>query len=406
MRIKAVCEATGLTDRTIRYYIEEGLLSPSYTENYLGRKSFDFSESDIRQLNDVAVLRKFGFSISEIQEMMQHPENIIPITKDLQSRKQAKINEEKELLLVLNRLDANGIDTVTALAACLSAPVLENPLPAEDQKWNIPGMVFAALKTMALFTITWIPVILAIFILMRQVNEFHYPVFFPFAMVMTAISLLPSFFLLLLPRVKGKTDWKPIAKKILLVLCVFSIPVSAVMSFGIVTHSETRDFGHYLDLDPDCMANRSDLFHALFPQWPHYFLNQKQPDGSWETVYLDAHYYYQYSLGWDYTYDIYAEWPLEEEEFEEEVSRVKAVFEEYAPPEEDRSAHHDYLTLQKGCYTCLVIYTGTMPFEEATTSYTYCIFAYDEQSRRVRYIYCDSLDDGYDQPYYLTLEWD
>ena len=36
MKIKTVCEKTGLTDRTIRYYIEEGLVSPSYTENYLG----------------------------------------------------------------------------------------------------------------------------------------------------------------------------------------------------------------------------------------------------------------------------------------------------------------------------------------------------------------------------------
>jgi DNA-binding transcriptional MerR regulator len=43
MKIKAVCERTELTDRTIRYYIEEGLISPAFTENYLGRKSFDFS---------------------------------------------------------------------------------------------------------------------------------------------------------------------------------------------------------------------------------------------------------------------------------------------------------------------------------------------------------------------------
>ena len=28
MKIKQVCEATGLTDRAIRYYIEEELLSP------------------------------------------------------------------------------------------------------------------------------------------------------------------------------------------------------------------------------------------------------------------------------------------------------------------------------------------------------------------------------------------
>ena len=51
MKIKAVCEQTGLTDRTIRYYIEEGLISPFYTENYLGRKNFDFSEADVAMLN-------------------------------------------------------------------------------------------------------------------------------------------------------------------------------------------------------------------------------------------------------------------------------------------------------------------------------------------------------------------
>ena len=67
MKIKAVCEQTGLTDRTIRYYIEEGLISPFYTENYLGRKNFNFSEADVAMLKDIAILRKFGFSIAEIE---------------------------------------------------------------------------------------------------------------------------------------------------------------------------------------------------------------------------------------------------------------------------------------------------------------------------------------------------
>lgn len=49
MKIKQVCEATGLTDRAVRYYIEEGLIAPRYTENYLGRKAFDFSEDDAQR---------------------------------------------------------------------------------------------------------------------------------------------------------------------------------------------------------------------------------------------------------------------------------------------------------------------------------------------------------------------
>ena len=44
MKIKTVCERTGLSDRAIRLYIENGLLAPDKTENYTGRRSFDFSE--------------------------------------------------------------------------------------------------------------------------------------------------------------------------------------------------------------------------------------------------------------------------------------------------------------------------------------------------------------------------
>lgn len=38
-------------------------------------------------------------------------------------------------------------------------------------------------------------------------------------------------------------------------------------------------------------------------------------------------------------------------------------------------------------------------------SYTYYIFAYDEENLVVRYILCYSLENGYYQPYYLSLEW-
>ena len=60
MKIKQVCQITDLTDRAIRYYIEEELIFPDYTENYLGRRTFDFCEGDIKMLNNIAILRKFG----------------------------------------------------------------------------------------------------------------------------------------------------------------------------------------------------------------------------------------------------------------------------------------------------------------------------------------------------------
>ena len=44
MKIKEVIEKTDLTDRAIRLYIENGLVSPLCSENYAGRKNIDFSE--------------------------------------------------------------------------------------------------------------------------------------------------------------------------------------------------------------------------------------------------------------------------------------------------------------------------------------------------------------------------
>ena len=64
MKIKAVCEHTGLSDRAVRLYIDSGLLSPDKTENYAGRRSFDFSQEDLSRLNRIAALRAVGFSIA------------------------------------------------------------------------------------------------------------------------------------------------------------------------------------------------------------------------------------------------------------------------------------------------------------------------------------------------------
>ena len=396
MKIKTVCELTGLTDRTIRYYIEEQLISPIYTENYLGRKSFDFSKYDIQQLQDIAVLRKFGFSIAEIKEMLLEPTQIIPITKALALRKQITINEENTLLQTLLKLDKNHSYTVAELAVQLSIPVENEPLPSEDFTWNFRKIILDFSKSLLLGIITWIPVVLSILAAITSIHSHAYPVINPKALIMVLFALSPTILMVLLPTAKVRISWQNIVRIVLIFLCILSIPISLLCSLGISSHSETSDFRNYRRFDANCLANRSSFFQDLFPIWPHYFVNEKQPDGSWQTVYLDAHYFYRNLPAMDYTYDIYAEWPLEKEEFDKEVDRVKALYENQAK---------DYVTVKKGNYTCYILYDGDPPFEEVTDSYTYFIFAFNEQDLKVRYIMCDSLENGADQPYYLSLEW-
>lgn len=73
MKMKAVCEVTGLTGWNVRNYIRGKLIDPAYTETYLGRKHYDFSERDISRLRQIVILRKGGFSVEQIEEMFRDP---------------------------------------------------------------------------------------------------------------------------------------------------------------------------------------------------------------------------------------------------------------------------------------------------------------------------------------------
>lgn len=72
--IGEAAERTGLTQRTIRYYEELGLLSPP------GRTQGDFrlySQSDLRRLQDVSRLKTLlGFSLAEIKKILDGEEAI------------------------------------------------------------------------------------------------------------------------------------------------------------------------------------------------------------------------------------------------------------------------------------------------------------------------------------------
>ena len=91
--------------KVIRFYIEEKLISPEYTENYLGRKTFSFSDVDVKVLSYIAILRKYGFSIAEIHKIIESKDNSSAIINDVCSRKNKTIQEEAKMLSVLLQLN-------------------------------------------------------------------------------------------------------------------------------------------------------------------------------------------------------------------------------------------------------------------------------------------------------------
>ena len=396
MKIKVVCAQTGLTDRTIRYYIEQGLIDPAYEENYTGRRTYDFLERDIAQLQDIAVLRKFDFTIEEIRSILNDAQASRTVIAAVRERTEATARQCREKLAALEQIDAGKTYTLPELAQELSRPSQTLPVPNE----NGPSGFWKALGSAVIGAIVWAPLVLSIVAMMDDIRCYRYPVFEPAAIGLTLLALLPSAAVLATAKIKFRR--RKLIRGVLLGLCVLSIPISVFFTYGIVLRSVTTDFRHYRDLDADCLANRNKVFQELFPAWPRYFENVRQEDGSWETVYLDAEYYYHYYSGLDDTYDIFAQWPLEEEEYRQEIQRVRDLFNEAV---EKKTYAYSFVEVRKGGYDCLILYRGDEPFTPVDNSYDYLIFAYNDALQTVRYICCDSLEDGADQPYYLSLEW-
>lgn len=91
MRLGDVVKLTGLTKRTIYFYIEEHFLSPDVNPS---NGYYDFSVEDVERLKVLKQLRKADFSIKDIHAMLKHP-----ATAYLYVQKQIEtLKKERELL--------------------------------------------------------------------------------------------------------------------------------------------------------------------------------------------------------------------------------------------------------------------------------------------------------------------
>ncbi len=120
-KMKDVCERTGLTEKTVRLYVKKGLITPQ-TEEGIHRTSYHFSEEDIRRLKDIAVLRRAGFSISEIDQLQKHPEHLPAMIEEKKTILETELLEKQALQRALGRLSVTDQGSVTAFSQSL-APV-------------------------------------------------------------------------------------------------------------------------------------------------------------------------------------------------------------------------------------------------------------------------------------------
>jgi DNA-binding transcriptional MerR regulator len=135
MQIKQVSRQTGLSERTIRYYEQEGLVVPAQTDRN-GRAFRAYSPEDVATLTHISRLRRAEFSISEIREILADANRIPGIVEPVRNRLGRETEAKRRILEVLDSLDEAQVADLPALSGSLELTTERVALPAADMNPN------------------------------------------------------------------------------------------------------------------------------------------------------------------------------------------------------------------------------------------------------------------------------
>ena len=416
MKIKEVIEKTKLTDRAIRLYIENGLVSPSITENYSGRKNIEFSDDDLVTLQNIATLRKADFSIAEIKSITESAEQCKAVLESFIKNKSEKIENDSKIVEALSPLLSTVNPDISIICEKLNAVTADKTVPKEDTKtplWEkIEKWFFLVVGSVGI--VCFISFIIYNFYLITVVHEIKYPYFafkeLHYIYIFCALPFIIPIFLFLVYAKHFKLKWR-------IVRTLISLLLTAVMVWGICY---TYAYSSLARLEPFCMSQTDNPSHYLdvdgHLELPESFFPDEIPEYAGKNKYMwffkkypnYTQYFYKRGLN----VDVFAQWRIPdrtppkwmkvenppEDEFYAEIQRMKNYKTESGNPPMEKTK----------CNWTLLYYADTSE-DDFSQYYKYLIFAYNEDKRLVRYIYSGAGGENpggvFSIPYYLTLDW-
>ena len=406
MKIGAVCQSTGLTDRTIRYYIEEGLLQPEFTKNYTGRKSFDFTQEHVTLLHQISVLRKYGFSITDIKAILADPTQSSEITQELIEKKKQTIQTEQMLLDTLLQLDKQKDYTLPELAEALDSPVLADvKVPKEDRVeiivplfWGICILEIAVGILETINTISdWSKQLL--FIQFYPLSGTQIWGFFRYFYPLICAGIM---LVLYTKRIRSKRIPHAVLTRLVSIVYLITwFPLAFLTLWDPIPpiYSETHDIQNYLQVG---IIEESYLaVDHLFPEKvPEHALSKNGaflPD--------TTRYYNITEMFFEARYELYAQWQLSPEELETEKSRIQqscSYVRMYVEENEEWTCWVFSNYPEDSAYLLRSALEGQGP--QAYDWYDCTCFAFRERDGLVRYI------DSYSHnnlriPIFTQLDW-
>lgn len=381
MKMKDVIDKTDLTDRAIRLYIENGLVSPSCSENYAGRKNIEFSDSDVEALKNVATLRKAGFSINEIKLLKSGDVPCRRTVEEFIEKTTTKIESDKAVVEKLEAVVSEKNLTIETICESLNSVTEEKTVPKEDTEVTLISKIIRIFFLLIGYTTFIITALCFIDLLHHEVRDwitYLYPKYefsaetLMFAMPIINISL--SLCLILAYR-----NNKFITKKKQKIKGILSIALGALiiwltfMTFGytLISNwddgpsfvvSKTSDIDNYMVFDDE----KAETVLAEF-------LPETIPDN--KTVKYKYHYRKYGSVPVAPDTEVFLELWLDEADFKKTVEKYK----NFRPT--DSNTEPDVQLREHGW--TLIFYRDE--YECAKSNYS-PVFAYNEVYKAVRFM--------------------
>ncbi len=408
MKMRQILEQTGLTDRAVRLYITKGLVFPNVSEKYNGRRDIDFSEADAQRLRQIAILRKAGFSIPEIEMMFSRDADIRAVIEQFIRIKQNQIESDTHVVELLQPILALKEITLGDVCDTLSEKEKTAALPPEDitpsKAERVAAILFTAFFGLIAAAAFVMPVI-AIYGLCTDVrfpsikNQGLSAIFFivPWALNLT----LCIGFIIGIRRRKLRTKRFFIICGGAAILSVFVLV--AAWFFGIIgllgmPLSQTEDPKNYMKTDAYITESQYyDEICAVFPaEIPENALLSDFSKYEKNGVPATTKYYYRMSFFFDPDFDIAAEWRLPQADYAaaKEEGKTEWVLQQgnwtiYFP---DASFKIDSLE-------------DMMRWNWDNAGYFFLMFACNDQTQTVRYITSYAIDSDPEGPYFLQMNW-
>jgi DNA-binding transcriptional MerR regulator len=141
MKVGEIAKQTGISVRTLHYYDEIGLLSPSHRTPADHRL---YTASDIERLQQIVSLRQLGFSLEEIRECLERPAFSLHRVIELHM---ARLREQVELShRLLNRLEAIANNLHSAEAVSVESLIQTIEVIGMFEKYYTPEQTEAIKK--------------------------------------------------------------------------------------------------------------------------------------------------------------------------------------------------------------------------------------------------------------------